>query len=126
MKLKFDSNQKYQLDAVNSIADIFEGLPSDQSVINFQIENNQLFSDLGVGNNLTLSDEKILENVRKIQDKNELSQSSSLTAESYTFPNFTIEMETGTGKTYVYLRTIFELNKRYGYTKFIIVVAILS
>ena len=74
-------------------------------------------SDLGIGNRMTLLDEDILTNLNDIQLRNGL-----LPAESLVSADFTVEMETGTGKTYVYLRTIFELNKRYGFTKFVIVV----
>jgi len=72
---------------------------------------------LGVGNRLTLLDDEILKNLGGIQLRNGLPPSDSLDS-----GDFTVEMETGTGKTYVYLRTIFELNKRYGFTKFVIVV----
>jgi len=74
-------------------------------------------SELGIGNRLQLLDDEILENLQAIQFSNGLHQSESLTS-----GDFTVEMETGTGKTYVYLRTIFELNRRYGFTKFMIVV----
>ena len=73
--------------------------------------------DLGIGNRLTLLDDELLKNLGDIQLRNGLPPSGSLAS-----GDFTVEMETGTGKTYVYLRTIFELNKRYGFTKFIIVV----
>jgi type III restriction enzyme len=74
-------------------------------------------SDLGVGNRLTLLDHEVLANLSKVQIRHGLPPSESLAS-----GDFTVEMETGTGKTYVYLRTIFELNKRYGFTKFVIVV----
>ncbi|CAA9891572.1 Type III restriction enzyme [Candidatus Methylobacter favarea] len=74
-------------------------------------------SELGIGNKLDLLDDELLENIRSIQLKNGLKQTGELASR-----DFTIEMETGTGKTYVYLRTIFELNQRFGFTKFIIVV----
>ncbi len=74
-------------------------------------------NDLGIGNRLTLLDDEILANLNAIQLRHGLAPSTSLVS-----GDFTVEMETGTGKTYVYLRTIFELNKRYGFTKFIIVV----
>src|SRR5207302_3390004 len=74
-------------------------------------------SDLGVGNRLTLLDDELFANLTRIQVREGLRPSGSLVS-----GDFTIEMETGTGKTYVYLRTIFELNKRYGFTKFVIVV----
>ena len=74
-------------------------------------------NDLGIGNRLTLLDEEILQNLNAIQLRNGLPPSDQLVS-----GDFTVEMETGTGKTYVYLRTVFELNKRYGFTKFVIVV----
>src|SRR5699024_3447789 len=73
--------------------------------------------DLGIGNKLELSDSELLENVQKIQVRNHLPKSKDIHDN-----NFTIEMETGTGKTYVYIKTIYELNKRYSFSKFIIVV----
>jgi type III restriction enzyme len=74
-------------------------------------------SHLGVGNRLTLLDDELLRNLGDIQLRQGLEPSSALAS-----GDFTVEMETGTGKTYVYLRSIFELNKRYGFTKFVIVV----
>ena len=74
-------------------------------------------NDLGIGNRLHLLDDEILANLDDIQLRNGLRPSASLAS-----GDFTVEMETGTGKTYVYLRTIFELNRRYGFTKFVIVV----
>ncbi len=76
-----------------------------------------MFQEGGVGNRLEISKEQILKNVQEIQKKNELPASQKLDG-----MNFSIEMETGTGKTYVYLRTIYELNKKYGFKKFVIVV----
>lgn len=113
MKLKFDI-QDYQTLAVNSIVDIFNGQNINKS--NFTISNGSLFSQ-GAGNHLDLSDEQLLENIRNIQLKNQLTRSTDLND-----MNFSIEMETGTGKTYVYNRTILELNKKYGFNKFIVVV----
>ena len=74
-------------------------------------------NDLGIGNRLTLLDDELLKNLHDIQLRNGLPPSADLAS-----GDFTVEMETGTGKTYVYLRTIFELNRRYGFTKFVIVV----
>ena len=74
-------------------------------------------SALGIGNRLTLLDDEILKNLNDIQLRNGLPPSSALAS-----GDFTVEMETGTGKTYVYLRTVFELNRRYGFTKFVVVV----
>lgn len=117
LKLKFESNLQFQLDAINSIVDLFEGQPSDE--VNFLLDKKktEFMEFAGVGNNLVLSEETILSNLKKIQDKNDLEISKKLEG-----MNFSVEMETGTGKTYVYLRTIFELNKKYGFKKFIIVV----
>lgn len=77
-----------------------------------------LLSENGFGNNLTLSAEQVLENVKAIQKRNEITNS----VEELQGMNFSVEMETGTGKTYVYLRTVYELNKLYGFKKFVIVV----
>ena len=119
MKLKFDANLDFQKEAIASIVDIFEGQETCRT--NFTVApmpEKMLFdNDLGVGNKLELLPEELLSNVKKIQLKNGLKPSSGLDS-----MNFTIEMETGTGKTYVYLRTMFELNKKYGFTKFVIVV----
>ncbi len=118
MKLHFDPNQQFQLDAINSIIGIFEGQPLNYGDFGFTFDyENQLFQEGGVGNRLTISEEQIIENVRSVQDKNELPFSETLDG-----MHFSVEMETGTGKTYVYLRTIYELNKNYGFRKFVIVV----
>lgn len=110
LKLKFDSELDYQIDAITSVVDLFKGQQKKTFDYTFQI----------IPNLLNLTKERIFENLNKIQKKNKLSLSNinDLT-EPY---NFTIEMETGTGKTYVYLRTILELNQKYGWTKFIVVV----
>ena len=70
-----------------------------------------------IGNRLTPLDEEILQNLQAVQLRNSLPPSTSLDS-----GDFSVEMETGTGKTYVYLRTIFEQHRRYGFTKFVIVV----
>src|SRR3989339_181601 len=120
MKLHFDPNQQFQIDAIKSIVDIFEGQPLSKSDYEFSLSQNSgslQFNENGVGNNLILSEEQILDNLNSIQKKNEIPASASLAG-----LNFSVEMETGTGKTYVYLRTIYELHKKYGFKKFIIVV----
>jgi len=110
LKLKFDPKLDFQIDAINSVVDLFKGQYKKSFDRTFQI----------IPNLLDLSKEKILENLQAIQKKNSLPLSN---ADDLKEPyNFTIEMETGTGKTYVYLRTILELNQKYGWTKFIIVV----
>ena len=141
MKIQFDPKQQYQLDAVAAVTDLFEGQPlekPDYSVI-FQTMDTELFSgqarsELGVGNSLLLQAEQLRKNVRAVQLQNDIEvtdESAPLESWALTKPDgafdrhcyhYSIEMETGTGKTYVYLRTIFELSRRYGFKKFIIVV----
>lgn len=126
MTLKFESHLEYQDDAVNSICDIFEGeeiFQSNFSITPIKGEESALFqrATIGIGNSIKIIEEDMLANMQRIQLRNGVPQS---TTESFKKEgmNFSVEMETGTGKTYVYLKTIFELNKRYGFTKFIIVV----
>jgi len=119
MKLHFDSNQEYQWDAIKSITDIFEGQPLNTGDFEFSItETGTLLSENGFGNKLSLTQYQVWKNVESIQKRNQI------IAANRTFQgmNFSIEMETGTGKTYVYLRTIYELQKIYGFKKFVIVV----
>lgn len=119
MKLHFDPNHQYQLDAVKSIIDIFEGQPLNQGAFGFSIsENGQLFNENGVGNRIVLSEKQILSNLQEVQKRNGFKNIS----EELDRMHFSVEMETGTGKTYVYIRTIYELNKKYGFKKFVIVV----
>lgn len=119
MKLKFDPSLEYQQDAINAVINVLEGQPIVQS--NFEISatagDAMKLSDLGVGNNVTLTDDQLLDNIHKIQEANTIEKVADLQGRE-----FSIEMETGTGKTYVYLRSIFELSKNYGLKKFIIVV----
>lgn len=121
MKLQFDANLHYQEQAVSAVVDLFRGQTPRQSVFTVTMNNEpgQLTTDNGIGNKLELVDEEILENLQAVQLRNGLPQTKTLKKGAY---DFDIEMETGTGKTYVYLRTIFELNKAYGFKKFIIVV----
>lgn len=126
MTLKFESHLEYQDEAVNSICDIFEGeeiFQSNFSITPIKGEESTLFqrATIGIGNSIKMIEEDMLANMQRIQLRNGVPQS---TTESFKKEgmNFSVEMETGTGKTYVYLKTIFELNKRYGFTKFIIVV----
>ena len=118
MKLTFESNLSYQLDAIRSITDLFEGQPMEDSALAYNF-NEQVQQSLihGVANNLVLSEKQILENLNNVQARNEIPESKQLDG-----MHFSIEMETGTGKTYVYLRTIYELNQLYGFKKFVIVV----
>jgi type III restriction enzyme len=120
MKLKFDPSLQYQQDAIEAIVDVFNGQPFVQTAaMAFQaLQIGGLFqSEFGMGNRLNLPDDVILKNVHAIQEANDIEKVPALQGRE-----FSVEMETGTGKTYVYLRTIFELNKIYGFRKFIIVV----
>ena len=120
--MKFDANLGFQQEAISAITDIFIGQKICQgnfSVKKTEEEINLKENVLGYGNRLELVDEELSDNVHVIQLRNGLEQSSEVMIKTR---NFSIWMETGTGKTYVYLRTIFELNKLYGFTKFIIVV----
>lgn len=128
MKLKF-VDQQYQTDAVNSIVNIFEGSEIKNSLFTIDVSNDKDFNTdsgytgegvsyfTGHANKVSIDDFTMLENVQHIQEENDIQRTKSLENK-----NFTIEMETGTGKTYVYTKTILELNKKYGFTKFIIVV----
>jgi len=141
MRLQFDPNQQFQLDAVNAVVDLFDGQERgapEFSVIKTQYAGELLGSlemtETGVGNRLLLSNEKLHVNARAIQERNDIDVAApEIELEAWELfdgpanqrrncPHFSIEMETGTGKTYVYLRTIFELSHRYGFQKFIIVV----
>jgi type III restriction enzyme len=120
MKLKFDPTLQYQQDAVNAVVNVFTGQPFVQSAATaFQsLQIGGLFqTELGMGNSLNLVDDDLLKNVQIVQEANDIEKVGSLQGRE-----FSIEMETGTGKTYVYLRSVFELNKVYGFKKFIIVV----
>jgi restriction endonuclease len=124
VKLHFEPDLDYQRDAIEAVCDLFRGQETcrNEFTVSLFTPNEQLplgvvQNDLGVGNGLALASADMLANSRAVQVRNGLAPSESLDA-----LDFTVEMETGTGKTYVYLRTIFELNKRYGFTKFVIVV----
>lgn len=122
MKLQFDKNLEYQHQAIASIVDLFRGQTPMQTNFTVAPYNGQIGlydSTNGIGNRLELDEDEILENLQAIQLRNGLPQTKSLKAGKY---DFDVEMETGTGKTYVYLRTILELHKNYGFSKFIIVV----
>jgi type III restriction enzyme len=124
VKLHFEPNLDYQLQAIEAVCDLFRGLEKcrTECAVARDAENGQTRmacaeNDLGIGNRLNLLDDELLANLQSIQLRRGLAASTSLASD-----DFTVEMETGTGKTYVYLRTAFELNKRYGFTKFAIVV----
>ncbi|MFS1911129.1 type III restriction-modification system endonuclease [Vibrio sp. 10N.286.48.B7] len=129
MKIKFNPDLTHQKEAINAVVGVFEGQEVFQS--NFSVSTNAftneqlgLFAknnDIGVANALSLLPEELYENTRNVQLVNGLPQTET-TKQALPSLDFTVEMETGTGKTYVYLRSAFELNQRYGLTKFIIVV----
>ena len=136
MKLHFEPNLDYQLQAIEAVCDLFRGQESCRTeftvtmkppaaieddmfpgTVPMQMSLGVAESDLGVGNRLTLLDDELHKNLADIQLRGGLPPSGTLAS-----GDFTVEMETGTGKTYVYLRSVFELNKRYGFSKFVIVV----
>ncbi|AGG05706.1 type III restriction enzyme, res subunit [Dehalococcoides mccartyi DCMB5] len=129
MKIQFenpytDERTSFQKDAIEAVCDLFRGqeICRTEFTVTRDFASDQLTlpgmqNELGVGNRLQLLDDELLANLGNIQLRNGLAPSTTLAS-----GDFTVEMETGTGKTYVYLRTIFELNKRYGFNKFVIVV----
>ncbi|MDR0894917.1 MAG: DEAD/DEAH box helicase family protein [Prevotellaceae bacterium] len=126
MKLQFENHLDYQDEAVESICGIFEGEEVFRS--NFSLVPTHHAADLfpnishiGIGNAFKLTDEELLQNIRRIQLRNGLTQTTERTLRQAGM-NFSVEMETGTGKTYVYTKTMLELHRRYGFTKFIVVV----
>lgn len=130
MKLKFKA-QPYQTAAVQAVVDCFKGQPAASAeAISYRIDPGQgkkgtedLFSDSGFKNaDLTLTDLHVLDNIQQVQRGQNLPVSESLEKNKIARVNLDVEMETGTGKTYCYIKTIFELNRRYGWSKFIIVV----
>ncbi|MFQ2784947.1 type III restriction-modification system endonuclease [Aeromonas caviae] len=131
MKLKF-KHQPYQAHAVQAVVDIFKGqLPASAAAMSYRIDpgkakkgTEDLFAVGGGFKNadLTLSDSALLDNIHQVQRAQNLPLSDALVKTKVAKLNLDIEMETGTGKTYCYIKTMFELNKQYGWSKFIIVV----
>jgi type III restriction enzyme len=137
VEIKFEANQQFQLDAIDSVVEIFAGQEgAGQGFISADLAGEgtfEEFQELVFGNTLALSSETLLANLRRVQDRPVLQEDGSECpaiadamrtelAPGASGLDFSVEMETGTGKTYVYLRTIAELNKKYGYAKFVIVV----
>lgn len=127
MKFKFKI-QQYQTDAVECIARVFDGEPCidktlyrrDIGKVNspmLRFENEEGYSN----HELVQSEGNLLENIRQLQLENDIKKSEKLN-KNLGLVNLDIEMETGTGKTYVYIKSMFELNKRYGWSKFVVVV----
>lgn len=129
MKLQF-KHQKFQADAARAVVDVFRGQPyltptymvdrglSKVPVLAEEVvtgwRNEDIVPDL--------NDPKILENINKVQGSNQIRPSSRIEKSEFCDLNLTIEMETGVGKTYTYIKTMYELNKHYGWSKFIVVV----
>lgn len=127
MKFKFKV-QPYQTRAVESVVDCFKGQPNTAG-ISYRIDPGkekqqaELYEKAGFKNSdIVLSDQQLLDNVQEVQRRQNLPQSASMVKTKVSPINLDVEMETGTGKTYCYTKTIFEMNKLYGWTKFIIVV----
>ena len=137
MKLQFKI-QQYQTDAVESTVDIFNGQPN-QGLLEYKMDQGKVYvidngrrieqtdfvyseNDTGYKNGeIVLSEDELLKNIHQIQTQNNIHLSNEV-IKRLGACQLDIEMETGTGKTYVYVKTMFELNKRYGWTKFIVVV----
>lgn len=123
MKLQF-RHQRFQSDAATAVCDVFAGQPFHAPTYMIdpgfgQMGLNDALNFTGFNNApVTISDDKVLDQIRAIQKSGQIQPSDAL-AGRY---NLTIEMETGVGKTYTYIKTMYELNKRYGWSKFIIVV----
>ena len=125
--------QQYQTDAVDAVVQVFRGqryydrITYNRDLGTLDTQHQQLSIDelddydTGYKNEIIeLSDTQLLDNIRKIQQNNNIKESSAL-VNDFGRCSLDIEMETGTGKTYVYIKTMFELNKRYGWSKFIVV-----
>lgn len=134
MKFKFQDDLLYQRDAIDAVVDLFDGQPQDAEKLETVLRGEMPVAEAAkqatldidvrqeigaIGNNLVLGPDTVLKNLREVQDRNGLPVSDDLAECSF---DFDIEMETGTGKTYVYLRTIFELALKYNFTKFVILV----
>jgi type III restriction enzyme len=130
MKLKFKT-QAYQTAAVQAVVDCFKGQPpASKEAASYRLDPGKakkgvedLYAGAGFRNaELQISEATVLENIQAVQRSQNLSISEALVKTKVARFNLDVEMETGTGKTYVYIKTIFELNKLYGWSKFIIVV----
>lgn len=123
LKLKFDATLAYQREAISGVVDLFAGLPVADAPFSLtsQAASQLGFTELGVSNPVpedkAIFEARVLDNLHGVQERNGITRSEALAG-----LHFSVEMETGTGKTYVYLRTIFELHKTYGFKKFVIVV----
>jgi len=134
IKLKFDSNLPHQINAISAVVDVFNQIENNEKLYEYYYRND-IYSNYPL--NLNMSVEVLRKNIIEVQTRNGISSTSnevfydegnlledlsSNLNEKHSCPHFTIEMETGTGKTYVYLRTIYELKQKNNFKKFIIVV----
>lgn len=130
MEFKFDANQDFQIQAIESVTDLFTGQPRTEVDLKFLFGQS---AAAAIPNRLDISESDILSNLHEVQGKNKIRLDSQLIPikeqiendnglQDVRFYNFSVEMETGTGKTYVYIRTALELFKRYGFRKYIVVV----
>lgn len=128
LHFKFDANQQHQVRAVESIVGLFDGFSRFET--GFQL-GDEIVANLPPFDDL--AENWLLSNLQTIQQQNDLPGQwlldwdsgmgiSGIADENHRFPHFTVEMETGTGKTYVYLRAIHELRQRFGWSKFVVVV----
>ena len=129
MKFKFESDQPFQLDAIESVAKLFDGQHHLGGELDFELGTGLA----AIRNRLEVGSDALLQNLQEVQSENGLPVDVELEYiqenvkslgkdKTVRFPNFSVEMETGTGKTYVYLRTVLELFRRYGLRKYVIVV----
>ena len=125
MQIRY-KHQRFQAEAARAIANAFTGQPKSDGQSDHTIDqgkNKGLFKLAGFGNkNFVLAREAVCENVRAVQTEQGLKPVDYLQDLQGVGMAFTIEMETGTGKTYTYIKTMYELNERYGWTKFVVVV----
>ena len=127
MKIQY-KHQKFQADAAKAVVDVFAGQPyltptymMDRGDGTYQLGIDEEQNYTGWSNHKIipeLNDSLILEHIQKIQRANQIKPSDNLEGRY----NLTVEMETGVGKTYTYIKTMYELNKHYGWSKFIVVV----
>jgi type III restriction enzyme len=129
VELHFDANEEHQVRAVESVCALFAGQPRLEPAIELKLGA----ASAAVPNRLNLTDDALLANLSEIQGENGLTVDNALQfidgvaqtvdgPSAVRFPNFSVEMETGTGKTYSYVRTALELNRRYGFSKFLVIV----
>lgn len=127
LEFKYSAEQPHQVAAIDAVCDLFRGqefvsgkFTAHEEMIDFGGGTAAMAATVGYANGLHVSTRQLIDNLHNVQEENDLEPTTDET--DGRLRDFTIEMETGTGKTYVYIRTIYELNRRYGLTKFVIVV----